>query len=163
MQAMMLTVCNCYMLWALFWLQFLSNITFFGYRRFYLNYYTIRAEPFRIALPELFLLLSIGLAVFAVVAVAFGTRETPKLGWRVIMVTIFSAITTGFSATSLSLRGHSYNEAIRQRDEVSERYQKLIALDSSEEWVKQDIHWVKRTLDFRNQEIELFQNLYGVK
>ena len=115
------------------------------------------------ALPEFFLILSIGLSLFAIVAVIFGTRETPKLWRRIVMVTIFSAITVGFSATSLGLRGHSYNEAIRQRDEVLERYHKLLALDSSDEWVIRDINWVKRNLDFRNQEIQLFQKLYDVE
>lgn len=169
MQAMMLAVANCYMLWALFWIQFVSACTFFGYRGFYLNYYTTRPDPFGIALPEFFLILSVGLALLAVPAVTFGTRGTAKLWRRIVMVAIFSVITIGFSATCLRLREHSFNEAIRQRDEISRRYQKLLKLqelqnlDPTDEWVREELVWEKRKLDFRNQEIERFQEIYGVR
>lgn len=163
MQAMMLAVCNCYMLWALFWAQFLTNFFFVNSMSFKLDYYIIRPDPLGIALPEFFLFLSIGVALFAMVAVAFGTRETPKLWRRLVMVAIFSAITVGYSTACLCWRGQSYDDAIRQRDTISQRYQELLKRYPRDEWIRRELYFEKRILDLRNKEIERFQELYGTK
>jgi len=107
-QATMLTAVNCYLLWAITWIQFVILVAFFSYRGLNLWYYSVSGKLFGLTIPELLLAISVTLSVFAVCAVAGSTYHVPRLWKRVFAVCLFAGFAIGLSCLSLHLRHYTY-------------------------------------------------------
>jgi hypothetical protein len=160
----MLTAANCYILWAFFWLQFVTSFATFSYQGRNLGPYTLDVSPFGVSLPELFASFSVALALFALVGVIGGTRWTPRLWKRIVAVSVFAAITIGFSFTVLHLRHYAYGQALASRAALQERYHRnlVVNYDSKDESTVFWLEWERRSLEEQTEWIRRYERKYGL-
>ena len=158
-QAMMIAVVNCYMLWALTWVQFVVNLAFFSYQGRNLWFYTTRTDLFGLTLPQLFLVLSVSLSIFAILAVSFCTWKTPRVWKRIGMVGIFSTIAIGGSFGSIHLRHYCYESALVGREQAIEAYQQLEMTEQDDDWRE----YQKEQAEAYSDDIRRYESMYDIK
>lgn len=160
----MLTAANCYLLWMLTWLQFLVTLVTFSYKGKNLWFYTASGEAFGLTIPELFLVFSIALSVFAACAVAGATWQVPRLWKRLLAVIIFAGIAIGFSCVNLQLRHYIYVRALESYAERHDNYHRNLMsnYNSSDEWRIQDLEREKNFLEGYDSHLKQYREKYGV-
>lgn len=159
----MLTAVNSYLLWAFAWLQFCVAVATFSYRGTNLWYYTEASDPLGLSVADAFWGISIALSVFAVTAVVGATWKMPRLWKRIVCVGIFAGIVIGFSGLVRHLRYFSYAAAMGERNELRERYQRLLAVHyaSTDPEVLAELKWRKDEVKRYDERIRRYEDKYG--
>lgn len=159
-----LTAANCTLLWVIAWLQFLVMRLCFAFNGRNLWFYALEPPTFGLTIPETFLAFSIALSVFAIVAVAAGTRGVPRLWKRLFTVGLFAFFAIGLSLVNLHLRHYSYRQALFFREQAQASYHRQLVLhyDSSDSWEIQRLEWRQELVEDYDREIRRYREKYGL-
>lgn len=160
----MLTVANCYLLWGLTWLQFVTTLGCFSFSGRNLWFYTVNGEPLGMTIPESFFAFSIALSVFAVAAVMGATWNTPRLWKRLFAVCLFAGMAIGLSCLSLHLRHYSYDRAIESHAEAHRIYYRKLTIhyNSTDDWIVQDLEWARRVVEEYDAQLQQYREKYDL-
>ena len=163
-QATMLTTVNCYLLWSLSWLQFVTTFSNFTSSGDNLTFYAISGEPLGLSIPESFLFTSIALSAFAISAVVGATFRVPRLWKRLLTVCVFSVIAIGFSCINLHLRHYCYAQALRCQDEVMRlQYQRQIVYgNSTDHSILERLERGRQRLATYDELLRKYRSKYGI-
>ncbi len=160
----MLTALNCYVLWGLTWLQFLTTLGCFYYNGLNLWFYVVTGHPLGLTIPESFLAFSIALSLFAIGAVTGSTLRAPRLWKRLLTVGVFAALAIGLSCFNLHLRHLSYRRAIDTRAEILRGFggHPASGSDPGNEWLAQDLQWRRSAVERYDELLSQYRAKYGL-
>lgn len=160
----MLTVANCYLLWGLTWLQFVTTLGSFSYEGRNLWFYSTTGEPLGLTIPESFLVLSLLLSAFAVCAVVGATWRVPRLWKRLFTVCLFAGMAIGLSCLSLHLRHYSYAQALESRAVAHRIYHRNLttSYNSTDHDLVMRIEWSWQVVEEYDSQLHNYQERYGL-
>lgn len=123
-RANMITMLNCYLLWVLIHLMFVTERPLVSLTGRDLDYYSMETL-FGLNIPEIWFVVSILMTVFAYVAIIGQTRYARPFWKRLFIITIFATICNGYAFYIVSRGARSYEVAKKNLEYNQLQYEEL--------------------------------------